>query len=102
MSNASRSYGFSYPFEGKRFALDVSANGPDQAKARVAAMANATFVSELSLVHNQGCELWRGLTRLPETDAHWLRAPLLAPFQKAFRLALNALRFGFACKAVDK
>jgi len=44
----------------------------------------------------------RRLARLPVAHAHGFRALLLAPFQKALRLALNALRPDFACKAVDR
>lgn len=47
MTDSSRDFGFRYRFNGRNYALTVEAASEAEAKARVAAMASAEFLTEL-------------------------------------------------------
>jgi hypothetical protein len=51
--NNFKTYGFTYEYNGREYAFDVTASSPDEAKGRVSAMANATYDGELVLVDAQ-------------------------------------------------
>jgi hypothetical protein len=48
MTNAPSIYGFRYRWGGRNWALDIPADSAGQARARLAAMAQAEFISELA------------------------------------------------------